>query len=304
MLGFPIQPMKAKLGSMPSDDTGWAYEIKWDGYRTIVFVDTTAADRQVRLQSTGGIDVSERWPELGGIAGAINAREVILDGELCVLDDHGKPRFDLIQRSERPAIFHAFDVLAIDGHDVISLPYERRRSLLDGVLEAGSNWIVPANRIGNGAELLAATAAAELEGVMAKRLGSTYRPGSRTDDWRKIKNRRRIEVVIGGFTAGTGNRASTFGSLLVGRPFGDGSIPFAGGVGTGFTEATLRTLHDRLRSLVVAAPPFSTVVPPMHQRGATWVRPDLRAVIEIAEITNDGAVRHASFIRLIDDQSG
>ncbi len=296
MFTFPIKPMKAKLGTLPGDDERWAYEIKWDGYRTIAFVDASSG---VRLQSTSGLDRSERWPQVGALADAVNASRVVLDGEMCVLDDDGKPRFELIQRSDRPAVFHLFDVLEIDGHDLTAMPYENRRSLLEGVVESGPNWIVPAYRIGGGAELLAATASAGLEGVMAKRLGSPYRVGARSDDWRKIKHRRRIEVVIGGFTAGTGNRAATLGALLVGLPVVDG-LAFAGGVGTGFSDATLRSLTDRLHDLVVGDPPFSTPVPPAHQRGATWVRPELRAILEIAELTNEGYVRHASFIRLVD----
>lgn len=288
--------MKAKLGTLPTDDGRWAYEIKWDGYRTIVFIDQTDA-HPVRLQSTSGLDVSDRWPEIAGIESAINATSAIIDGELCVLDDDGKPRFELIQRSERAAVFHAFDVLDIDGNDLTALPYESRRALLESLVEPGPNWIVPANRIGGGAELLAATGAAELEGIMAKRLGSTYRAGTRTDDWRKIKHRRQIEVTIGGFTAGTGNRADTFGALLIGRQV-DGELHFAGGVGTGFTMATLRSLRARLDELLVDAPPFTDSVPAAHRRGATWVRPELSAIIEIAELTNDGHARHASFLRL------
>ncbi|MEZ5230303.1 MAG: RNA ligase family protein [Acidimicrobiales bacterium] len=243
---------------------------------------------------------SDRWPEIAAMAAAINAGSVVLDGEMCVLDDDGKPRFELIQRSDRPAVFHAFDVLEIDGHDLTSLPYENRRTLLEGVLEPGPNWIVPAHRIGGGAALLAATAAAGLEGVMAKRLGSTYRPGARSDDWRKIKNRQRVEVTIGGFSAGTGARAATFGALLVGIDAHDG-LAFAGGVGTGFTDVTLRSLRNRFESMIVDEPPFTTAVPAAYRRGATWVRPELRAVLEIAEITNEGYVRHASFVGLVDD---
>ncbi len=296
-LAFPVKPMKAKLGSLPSvaDDRNWAYEIKWDGYRTIVFVD----GNDVRLQSSSGLDVSGRWPEIAGIAGSIHAERVILDGEMVVLDDDGLPSFEMLQRSDRPAVFHAFDVLAIGDHDTITLPYLDRRRLLTELIEPGPNWIVPAHRVGDGAELLAATAARGLEGIMAKRISSTYRPGIRTDDWRKIKNRRRLEVVIGGFTEGTGNRASTFGALLVGLPDGD-RLSFAGGVGTGFTQRRLDDLRRRLDRLVVTDCPFDPLPPPSHRRGATWVRPKLGAVVEMAELTNDGLVRHASFVSLID----
>ncbi len=212
-LSFPVEPMRATLGQLPTEDEGWAYEVKWDGYRTLAFVD---GDR-VRLQSSNLIDVTKKYPELAALADGVGPGRAVLDGELVVLDDAGRPRFELIQRHEREAALYVFDVLSIDGSDTIRAPYEERRRLLGEILGAGPNWAVPAHRIGDGAALLEATGAQELEGVMAKRLGTTYRPGARSKDWRKVKHRRRADVVIGGFTAGTGNRSSTFGSLLVGR---------------------------------------------------------------------------------------
>ncbi len=296
-LVFPVVPMKAKLGSLPPevDDHDWAYEIKWDGYRTVVFVDGD----DVRLQSSSGLDLTGRWPEVAAISGSVHAERAILDGEMVVLNDDGVPSFEMLQRADRPAVFHAFDVLAIGDHDTITLPYLDRRRLLGELVEPGPNWLAPAHRVGDGAELLAATAARGLEGIVAKRIASPYRPGVRTDDWRKIKHRRRLEVVIGGFTEGTGNRASSFGALLVGRPEGD-RLSFAGGVGTGFTQRRLDELRRRLDELVVADTPFDPPPPPAHCRGATWVRPELRAVVEMAELTNDGLVRHASFLGLVD----
>ena len=198
---------------MPAHDDGWAYEIKWDGYRTLAFVE----DGRVRLQSSNQIDVTHKYPELAALAEGVATDRAILDAELVVLDDLGRPRFELIQRHERQAALYVFDVLAIDQHDTIDLPYEDRRRLLTGLVEPGDNWLVPAHRIGGGRELYAATEAQELEGVMAKRLGSTYQPGTRTKAWRKVKHRRAAQVVVGGFTAGSGNRAGAFGALLVGR---------------------------------------------------------------------------------------
>jgi bifunctional non-homologous end joining protein LigD len=296
-LRFPVVPMKAAMGNLPpeSHDHEWAYEIKWDGFRTLVFV----AEGQVRLQSSNSIDVTAKYPEMAAFADAVNAGSAILDGELVVLDPTGRPSFELMQRHETQVAFYAFDVLQIDGTDTVALPYEARRALLQQLVEPGPNWLVPAHQVGDGAALLAATAERGLEGVMAKRLGSPYQPGKRTPNWRKVKNRVRVEVVIGGFNAGTGNRSSTFGALLVGRPAADGSLAFAGGVGTGFTQARLETLLAMLGERIVPECPFSTV-PPRSQTGdATWVRPDLRAVVEITEFTNDGLVRHASFIDLL-----
>ena len=292
-LTFPVAPMKAGLGELPVDDDRWAYEIKYDGYRTLVAID----DQAVRVQSTKGIDVTTRYPELAGVHEGVHAGSAILDGEFVVLDDDGRPRFDLVQRHERPGALYVFDVLQIDGHDTIGLPYEDRRRLLDQLVEPGDHWMVPSHRIGAGAELLAATGEQGLEGIMAKRLGSLYTPGKRSTSWRKIKHRRRVDVVIGGFTAGDGNRHGSFGSLLVGRPV-DGRLVFAGGVGTGFDSATLDRLTDLLRSRVTDSCPFSRLPPASYRRTATWVEPDLVATVEIAEFTNDGLVRHASFIDL------
>ena len=300
-LGFPVPPMKATMGSTGAvpDGADWAFEIKWDGYRTIVHI----ADGAVRLQSTAGHDVTDRWPEFADLAASVNATSAILDGELIVFADDGRPRFDLVQRSgvgsDRQAVIQFFDVLQVDGTDTIDLAYLGRRRLLDQLVEPGDNWTVPSFTVGDGAAPVAATAEQGLEGVIAKRIDSRYRPGARTKDWRKIKNRTTVELTIGGFTAGTGTRAGTFGALLVGRPTPEG-LAFAGGVGTGFDQRTLRDLSERLRASAVDECPFDPPPPSSVRRPATWVAPTLRATIEIAEFTNDGLVRHASFVCLAE----
>ncbi|MEP7112354.1 MAG: non-homologous end-joining DNA ligase [Ilumatobacteraceae bacterium] len=294
-LHFPVPPMKAAIGNLPPDDENWAYEIKWDGYRTLAFVDAG----KTRLQSSNLIDVTAKYPELGNFAGSVNARSAIVDGELVVLDGEGRPSFELMQQHATQVAFYVFDVLSVDGHDTIALSYEQRRSLIVGLVEPGSNWMVPAHRLGDGASLVAATVERGLEGVMAKRLGSTYTPGKRTPNWRKVKNRRTVEVVVGGYTPGTGNRDSTFGALLVGVPE-HGGLKFAGGVGTGFSQRTLGGLSARLATLRSTACPFLTLPPREYSRHAIWVRPVLRATVEIAEFTNEGYVRHSSFTGLIE----
>jgi bifunctional non-homologous end joining protein LigD len=294
-LRFPVPPMKAAIGNLPPDDENWAYEIKWDGYRTLAFVDAGAT----RLQSSNLIDVTAKYPELGDFAGSVNAKSAIVDGELVVLDAEGRPSFELMQQHATQVAFYVFDVLSVDGHDTIALSYEQRRELIAGLVEPGSNWMVPAHRIGDGAALVAATVDRGLEGVMAKRLGSTYVPGKRTPNWRKVKNRRTVEVVIGGYTSGTGNRDTTFGALLVGVPE-SGGLKFAGGVGTGFNQRTLGELSARLVALRSKTCPFMTLPPREYSRNAIWVQPKLRASIEIAEFTNEGYVRHSSFTGLIE----
>ncbi len=289
--------MKAAIGALPStsQEDEWAYEIKWDGYRTIAFV----ADGAIRLQSSNSIDVTVKYPELSALGSAVNAASAIIDGELIAFGADGRPSFSMMQQHSTEVAFYAFDVLQINDVDTIALPYEQRRALLAELLEPSDNWQVPEHRIGDGAALLAASAEQGLEGVMAKRLGSPYVPGKRSPNWRKVKNRTRVEVVIAGFNAGIGNRNSTFGALLVGVRAADGTLTYAGGVGTGFTQARLESLLTELRSRVVPDCPFVQTPPRSHTGDATWVRPELRALIEIAEFTNEGHVRHASFIELI-----
>ena len=289
--------MKAGIGQLPADDDRWAYEIKWDGYRTIVFVDVD--EQSVRVQSSSGLDVTRTYTELGGMWRDVNAASAVLDGEIVVFTDDGRPSFEALQRHRTQVVFQAFDVLEIDGTDTTALPYEQRRALLAQLLDTGDNWTVPAHRVGGGAELLAATAAQGLEGVMAKRLGSTYQPGKRRPHWRKVKNRVPVEVVIGGFTSGSGNRSSSFGALLVGRYEG-AELRFAGGVGTGFTQRRLEQLLGLMRPIVVADCPFTPEPPREYRRDATWVEPRHRARIEITEFTNEGLVRHASFVELLE----
>ncbi len=293
-LRYPVEPMKAGIGTLPPDDESWAYEIKWDGYRTLAFVD----GGRTRWQSSNLIDVTAKYPELVEFAGSVNAGSAIVDGELVVLDEEGRPRFELMQQHATQVAFYAFDVLSADGHDTISQPYERRRELLSGLLEPGQNWMVPAHRIGDGAALVAATIERGLEGVMAKRLGSLYLPGKRSPNWRKVKNRHPVEVVIGGYKPGSGNRETTFGSLLVGVAEDEG-LRFAGGVGTGFNQRTLRDLSAMLTRLRTESCPFLTLPPREYTREAIWVRPELRAKVEITEFTNEGYVRHSSFISLV-----
>jgi bifunctional non-homologous end joining protein LigD len=287
------------LGTLPdpADDEHWAYEVKWDGYRTLAFVE----GGRVRLQSSHFLDVTAKYPELAGIAADVHAGSAVIDGEIVVMDERGRPRFELLQRHEQQAQFLAFDIVMLDGHDVTSLPYEQRRSLLAQALDTGTNWRVPAHQIGDGAALLHATGEQQLEGVMAKRLGSTYQLGKRSPNWRKVKHRLRIEVTIGGYSTGTGNRSSTFGSLLVGRRSDEsGALRFAGGVGTGFTQQRLDEIVRRLRALRTDACPFDPPPPRSYLRGATWVRPELRALVEMTELTNEGYVRQASFVDLVE----
>jgi bifunctional non-homologous end joining protein LigD len=294
-----IVPMKAVTGPLPSEaeDDAWGYEIKWDGYRTIAFID----DGEVRLQSTNLLDLTQRWPELAGLADGVHASSAVLDGETVVLAPDGTPRFELLQRHEIPVTYVIFDVLSVDGSDTTGLPYEDRRRLLAELVEPGAHWFVPAHQLGGGRELLAAAKAQLLEGVMAKRLGSTYQPGKRSPAWRKIKVRREQELVIGGWTRGTGNREDVFGSVLLGYYEGE-TLRYAGGVGTGFDRRLLESLQQTFAELATDTCPFDPPPPAAVRRTAQWVRPELICQVAFAEWTFEGIVRQASFLGLRDDK--
>jgi bifunctional non-homologous end joining protein LigD len=289
--------MKAVSGTLPADDEGWAYELKWDGYRTVAFIN----GGRVRLQSSRQLDVTAKYPELAGMAEGLHAARGIVDGEVVVLDEEGRPRFELLQRHEDAAAFVAFDLLSLEGRDTIALPYEERRALLLDGFEPGPGRIVPRHQLGDGDVLLELTEARGLEGIVAKRLGSPYLPGRRSPSWRKVKNRPRQEVVVGGYTRGEGNRTSTFGALLIGY-HEDGRLRFGGGVGSGFDQKTLESLMRQLRALEQTACPFDPPPPRPYLRDATWVRPELVAEMEFTEWTREGIVRQASFVGLRDDK--
>lgn len=309
-----LAPMRAVAGPLPGDDAAWGYEVKWDGMRVVANVD----DR-VRLTSANRIDVTPRFPELHGLADHLAGHRAVLDGEVVAFDAQGRSSFPTLQarihvsdaqrvarlRTEVPVQYVIFDLLHLDGHPTLDLPYVDRRRLLTALVEPAANWTVPAHQVGDGAALFDAATERGLEGVMAKRLDSPYRPGRRSSTWRKCKVRRRQEVVIGGWSTGDGGRAASLGSLLVGVRDPDrsgGPLRYAGGVGTGFTDSLLVDLRARLGTLATDDCPFSPLPPVLVRRTAHWVRPVLVAEVAFAEWTLDDRLRHPSFLGLRVDK--
>jgi bifunctional non-homologous end joining protein LigD len=312
-----LSPMLATLGPLPADEDAWAYEIKWDGIRTLAYVENDA----LRLTSRNGIDITARYPELAALAEAVNAREAILDGEIVAFDVDGLPRFERLQKRmgvtsparigalsrEVPAVLEIFDLLWLDGRSLLSDPYLQRRDRLAALNLDDAHWQTPAYQLGRGRELLAASRERGLEGILAKRPESTYQPGRRSRAWVKVKNSSRQELVIGGWLPGKGRRSDRVGALLVGyfdptERDADGRpvLRYAGKVGTGFTEAELTRLQSLLEPLAVDSSPFVGRHPP---RGARFVRPELVAEIEFTEWTRDGMLRHPSYKGLRDDKA-
>jgi len=298
-------PMKATAGDLPTGD-GWIYEVKWDGMRAVVDVH----DDQVRLQTANGKDATPSFPELDGLAGALGVGSAVLDGEIVAFDDRGRPSFGRLQQRMHigdrraaaaraevvPAVLVLFDLLALDDHPLVDLPWHERRRLLESLVEPGPHWQVPAAHE-DGEALLAAADANDLEGIIAKRVDSTYRPGTRTRDWVKVKVRRRQEFVVGGWAPGKGRRSGGIGGLLVGYHDAPGApeLRYVGRVGSGLTEAEIRTLEARFADLVVDACPFTPPPPRAHAMGAVWLRPKVVVEVEYAEWTSDGRLRHPTY---------
>ena len=222
--------------------------MKWDGYRAIVEV----RGGTVRIASRRGLDASARYPELRPLADATPVDDLVVDGELVVLDGAGRPSFAAIQQHRDPATLMIFDVLRVDGRDVTPLSWKERRQILERLALRGPTWQTPAVATGDADTALAAAAQLQLEGIVAKRIDSPYRPGRRTTAWLKVKIRNRQELVVGGWLPGEGRLSGTVGSLLVGyyeQP-GDESLVYAGRVGSGLDDA----LRDTLAAQLVARP--------------------------------------------------
>jgi bifunctional non-homologous end joining protein LigD len=304
-----VVPMLATSGELPRNDDDFAYEIKWDGVRAMSYI----RDGAMHVESRNLNDITNRYPEIHPLAGALGGRAAVLDGEVVAFDESGRPSFGQLQRrmhlanewevrrlmGEVPIAYVLFDVLWVDGRTTMGLPYTERRAVLDELVpEPGPCWKVSTPHYGEGAALLAAAEQQGLEGVVAKLASSIYEPGKRSRNWVKIKLQKRQELVIGGWLPGEGHRSGKLGALLLGY-YDDQGLRFAGKVGTGFTEKTLRSLGEQLEGLARDDSPFADPVP---WKLARFVDPRLIAEIEYTEWTQGNTLRHPSFKGLRDDK--
>ena len=305
-----LVPMLARpAAALPADGARYGFEFKWDGIRVLMHVE----GGRMRLHSRSLEDVTRRYPELRALAEATGGRQMLLDGEIIALDAAGRPSFEVLQgrigltadadirraTAQVPVFYMVFDVVHLDGRDLMPLPYRERRAVLEGLKLAGAHWQTPPGQVGDGADMLAASRDAGLEGVVAKRLDSGYEPGRRTGAWLKVKNHLRQELVIAGWLPGQGRRSGRLGALLTGY-HENGVLRYAGKVGTGFSDAWLDRLDALLGPLRREASPFADEGPPA---GSIFVEPRLVGEFEFTEWTRSGQMRHPAFKGLRTDRA-
>ena len=305
--GTPYAPMLATAGELPVGGA-WAYELKWDGVRAIASVSPDG----VRLYARRGPEITVAYPELRGLSDALGGRPAVLDGEIAVLDENGRPSFRALAermhvrdatRAARlsrslPVNYMIFDLLALDGDELCALPYTERRARLAALELASDRWLAPPS-FDDGNATMTAAREYNLEGVVAKRRTSQYRPGTRSPDWIKVKVERTGDFVVGGYRPG----ARALGALLVGVPAPGGGLEFRGRVGGGISAASERQLLGTLAPLREPSSPVVAELPREDSRGAVWVRPEVVVELKFAERTADLRLRFPRFLRLRDDKA-
>jgi bifunctional non-homologous end joining protein LigD len=310
-----IMPMLARPGAVPANDGDYAFEMKWDGIRAILYLDHGRA----RLSSRNLFDITGQYPELQILAESPGAGQLILDGEIIALGADGTPSFGRLQSRmgvtsdqavrqlmvTTPVTYMIFDLLYRDGVSLMDQSYTGRREALAGLGLSGKAWQTPAYMAGDGHSVQAISLQLGLEGVMAKRLDSPYQPGKRSEAWLKIKNQMRQELVIGGWIPGSGTRAGRIGALLVGYyetapEQAEQQLVYAGKVGTGFTGLMLDRLARALQPIHRETSPFQGGA---GVRGAVFVEPLLLCEVEFTQWTSHGTLRHPSFKGLRTDKN-
>jgi DNA ligase D-like protein (predicted ligase)/DNA ligase D-like protein (predicted 3'-phosphoesterase) len=298
------KPMLAKLASQPFSDKDWVFEIKWDGFRAIAYV-----DKDLSLKSRNGKELKDNFPELEELVQL--TRNVVLDGEIIVMKE-GRADFQAllergkalspteIERQARrsPAAYVIFDILEKDGKTLTSLPLMERKQILRNSVQEGPHVLLSDFVERDGEAYYKAALNRDVEGVVAKKKDSSYEPGLRSGNWLKIKKPRSCDCVIFGYTMGTGARMKTFGALFLGLYSNEGKPVYVGKVGTGFSEKTLQTLSEDFQNLRVDAAPFKVDVP----EEVVWLKPRLVCEVFYQAITRDVKLRIPRFRGLREDK--
>jgi bifunctional non-homologous end joining protein LigD len=298
----PMLAMLEDENSMPRGE-GWEFEIKWDGYRIV----SRVAGGEAELRTRKDQDYTERFENVAKeLVKALKTPDCVVDGEVCALDDEGRPSFSAMQQRKpgTPILYYLFDLLEVDGEPIIDLPLSERRGRLEKLLDKRNRTVKFSESFDDGQALMRAAKEQRLEGVVAKRLDSRYLPGKRSRDWLKFKSHGEQEFVVAGYTRGKGRRATGFGSLVL-AVYGAGGLEYVGNVGTGFDEAEIERLLKLLRPLERKDSPFPQVpkLPRVRKDDIVWVEPKLVAEVEFVEWTHDRRLRAPVYKGLREDKA-
>ena len=297
-----IKPQLATLvESVPDGD--WRYEVKFDGYRILARIDSG----KVQLFTRNGHDWTAKMPQQAEALAALGLESAWLDGEVVVPNEDGTPDFQALQNAfevgrSGTIVYYLFDLPYLNGMDLREVPLEERRAALSQVLEHNDNDLLrfSADFTEQPESVLESACQMKLEGLIGKRAGSTY-VSKRSSSWVKIKCKNRQEFIIVGYTDPKGAR-SGFGALLLGLHDEAGALHYAGKVGTGFNQVTLKSLHAKLKALEVDKSPLAKAPPAADVRGAHWLKPELMCEVAFAEMTRQGVIRHSVFHGLRSDK--
>jgi bifunctional non-homologous end joining protein LigD len=296
----PMLATLAETTRMPRE--GWEYEIKWDGYRIVARV----AGGEAELRSRKDQDYTARFDKVAReLVKAMKTPDCVVDGEVCALDQEGRPSFSAMQqaKADTPIVYYVFDLLEADGEPLLDLPLAERRKRLKKLLDGRNRTVLYSEGFDDGTALLRAAKEQRLEGIMGKRRDSRYFPGKRSRDWLKFKTHGEQEFVIAGYTRGKGRREWAFGSLVLGV-YGRDGLEWVGNVGTGFDDDEIDRLLKKLRPLERKASPFAKPpkMPRVRKDDVVWVEPKLVAEVSFAEWTHDGRLRAPVYQGLREDK--
>ena len=293
------RPMLATAVEQLPHGAEWRYEVKFDGYRALAYI----RGGDCRLVSRNGNDLTERFAKVTQeVVKATKSPHAVLDGEVCRVDDDGRASFSNLQQNGGALAYFVFDLLELDGEPLVDEPYVDRKRRLADALDSRNATVSVSADFEDGDALLEVVKEQRFEGIVAKRASSVYRPGKRTRDWLKLKIDSTGDFVIAGYTRGSGRRAQTFGSLVLGAQ-ADGELRYVGNVGTGFDDAEIERLLGLLAPLQRDSSPFPTVpaMPRVRKDAVQWVEPRLQARVRFGEWTHEGHLRQPAYLGLRDD---